>query len=185
MNVLIVSGHTDLNQSYANKIILEELQKRLPQAAFVFLDKLYPDFRIDVQAEQKKLLGADLIVLQFPFFWYGMPSLMKKWVEDVFAHGFSHGSSGGRLHGKKLLVSFTSGAPEEMYRHGGLQNYTIDEFMPPLRQLAGLCGMEWQDYAYTGGLSYAQRGDEEKMKQMRVKSIAHAEKLAAQIERLG
>lgn len=31
-NVLIVSGHTDLNNSVANKKILEELSERLPNA---------------------------------------------------------------------------------------------------------------------------------------------------------
>ena len=183
-NILVVSGHTDLNQSLANKTILDELQQHLPQAELVFLDKLYPHFQIDVAAEQQRLVRADVIVLQFPFFWYGIPSLMKKWMEDVFVHGFSHGSTGNKLHGKKLIVSFTSGAPEDMYRHGGLQNYTIEEFMAPLKQFASLCGMEWQDYVYSGGLSYASRHDEAKLEHMRAKTIAHAGRLLTQLSML-
>lgn len=181
MNIVIVSGHTDLNQSCANKTILAELERRLPKAEFVYLDTLYPDFRIDVKAEQQRLLWADMVVLQFPFFWYGMPSLLKKWIEDVFAHGFSHGSTGNKLHGKKLLLSFTSGAPEDMYRHGGLQNYTIEEFMPPYKQLASLCGLEWQGYVYSGGLSYANRTDEAALEQMRLRSVEHAQRVEEQI----
>ena len=69
-NILVVSGHTDLNNSVANKAILERLENKLPQAEFVYLDKLYSDFQIDVEAEQEKLLNADIIVLQFPIFWY-------------------------------------------------------------------------------------------------------------------
>lgn len=180
-NILIVSGHTDLNRSFANKIILDELQSLLPQAEFVFLDKLYPDYQINVEAEQQHLKDADIIVLQFPFFWYGMPSLMKKWIEDVFIHGFSHGSTGNTLHGKKIIMSFTAGAPEEMYQHGGLQNYTIDEFMPPLKQFANLCGMEWQNYVFTGGVSYMNHSDELLLKQMKEKVINHAKKLVTQI----
>lgn len=179
--ILIVSGHTDLSQSFANKIILDELQHRLPHAEFVLLDKLYPNFNIDVTAEQECLTNADIIVLQFPFFWYGMPSLMRKWMEDVFIHGFSHGSTGNKLHGKKLLLSFTSGAPEDMYQHEGLQKYTIEEFLPPLKQFAALCGLEWKGYVYSGGLSYANRQDKDKLEQMRIKSIAHAEKVVDQI----
>ena len=72
-NILVVSGHTDLNNSVANKAILERLENKLPQAEFVYLDKLYSDFQIDVEAEQEKLLNADIIVLQFPIFWYAMP----------------------------------------------------------------------------------------------------------------
>ena len=53
-NILVVSGHTDLNNSVANKAILERLENKLPQAEFVYLDKLYSDFQIDVEAEQEK-----------------------------------------------------------------------------------------------------------------------------------
>lgn len=67
-NVLIISGHTDLAASVANKTILETLNERLPEAEIVKLDELYPDFKIDVEAEQQKLLRADIIVLQFPPF---------------------------------------------------------------------------------------------------------------------
>ena len=48
-NILVVSGHTDLNDSVANNLILETLQKELPDAEFDFLDKLYSDFKIDVK----------------------------------------------------------------------------------------------------------------------------------------
>ena len=51
-NILVVSGHTDLNNSVANKTILEELTKQLPEAEFVYLDKLYPDFKINIEAER-------------------------------------------------------------------------------------------------------------------------------------
>ena len=176
-NVLIVSGHPNLGESFANKIILDELQALLPEAEFAFLDRLYPHYRIDVEAEQQCLVKADVIVLQFPFFWYGMPALMKKWVEDVFVYGFSHGSTGNKLHGKRLIASFTSGAPEEMYRYGGLQNYPIEAFMPPLMQFANLCGMEWQGYVYSGDLSYASRHDEKKLQDMQSRAMAHAGKL--------
>jgi len=72
-NVLIISGHTDLAASVANRTILDTLSERLPGAEIVKLDELYPDFKIDVEAEQQKLLRADIIVLQFPLFWYSAP----------------------------------------------------------------------------------------------------------------
>ena len=180
-NILIVSGHTDLNNSVANKTILEELQKELPQAEFVYLDKLYPTFQIDKDVEQQRLMNADVIVLQFPFFWYGVPSLMSRWIEEVFVHGFSHGATGDKVRGKKIMISFTSGAPEEMYQNGGLQNYPIEDFLPPLKQFANLCGMEWSGFIYTGGLSYANRGDEKKLIQMQKKAVEHAKRIVEQI----
>ena len=99
MKTLIISGHPDLSTSVANQTILEELEKALPDAEIRKLDQLYPDAVIDVEAEQKALLEADLIVWQFPFWWYSLPWLMKKWLDEVFLHGFSHGST-AKLGGK-------------------------------------------------------------------------------------
>ncbi len=56
--ILIVSGHTDLSNSVANKKILEELEIKLPEAKISYLDKLYPDYKINVKAEQEKLIEA-------------------------------------------------------------------------------------------------------------------------------
>ena len=124
-NVLIISGHTDLATSVANKTILETLARRLPEAEIVKLDELYPDFKINVEAEQQRLLRADIIVLQYPLFWYSATSLLERWMEETFRHGFSHGSTGDKLKGKKLVLSFTTGAPETMYGREGAMGYDI------------------------------------------------------------
>lgn len=176
-NFLIVSGHTNLDDSFANKIILNRLKEILPEAEYLYLDKLYPDFKFDVKKEQERLVKADVIVLQFPFFWYSAPSLMHKWIEDVFEHGFSHGSKGKALVGKKLVLSFTSGAPEEFYQKGGNQNYPIEDFLVPFKQFCNLCNMEWAGVIYSGGLSYASRHDEETLQQMGEKAAKHADRL--------
>ena len=184
-NILIVSGHNDLeNNSFANKIILERLNELLPEAEFLYLDKTYPEYKFDVAKEQERLKRADVIVMQFPFFWYSVPALMHKWMEDVFVHGFSHGSKGKALVGKKLIISFTSGTPEYMYQKGELQKHTIEEFLTPLIQFAATCGMDLAGIIYSGGLSYANGHDEEQLKAMREKAIKHAEKLAEKLKSL-
>ena len=178
-NILVVSGHSDLeNNSFANKIILERLKELVPEAEYVYLDREYPEYKFDVQKEQARLVKADVIVMQFPIFWYSVPGLMHKWMEDVFVHGFSHGSKGKALVGKKLILSFTTGAPENMYQKGELQNHTIDEFLTPLTQFVAMCGMELAGKIYSSGLAYLSSHDEEKLKAMRDKAIKHSEKLA-------
>ncbi len=180
-DVLIVSGHTHLDESFANKLILETLKEKLPDSVQTLLDSEYPDYQFDVAAEQQKLIDAEVIVLQFPFFWYSAPSIMRKWMEDVFVHGFSHGATGTNLQGKKLVISFTSGAPEDMYQDGGLQTYPIEAFLPPFKQFANLCGMEWVGHIYTGALSYISRSDEQRT-EMRGRALDHANRVLAQIE---
>lgn len=100
-NILVVSGHTDLNNSVANKNILNRLKEIIRNIEYDILSDLYPNYVIDIAKEQEKLLNADIIILQYPVFWYSMPSLLERWMEEVFQHGFSHGSTGDKLKKKK------------------------------------------------------------------------------------
>lgn len=180
-NVLIIAGHPELrDNSFANKIILEDLERMLPTATVDRLGDLYPDYRIDVEAEQKKLVGADIIVLQFPIFWYSMPALLAKWMEDVFVHGFSHGATGKALTHKKLLLSFTTGAPASAYD----ASFPVETMAERFVRTAGLTGMDYVGFIYTGGVSYSLRADEEKRTEMAAASHAHAKRLVEKIQSL-
>jgi len=80
---------------------------------------LYPDFRIDVAAEQAALTASDRIVLQFPMYWYFCPPLLKKWEDDVLTYGWAYGPTGDALHGKEMVVAVSPGAPGAGYRRHG------------------------------------------------------------------
>ena len=181
-NVLIVSGHPRLgDDSLANKTIVEELTSLIPGAAVDQLDELYPDYRIDVAAEQAKLAAADVIVLQYPLWWYGWPSLLQKWVEDVFVRGFSHGSTGTALRGKKLVVSLTTGAAESYYdaQPGG-----IEHFLAAAKATSALTGLEYAGVLPLYGVSYANRTDEEARADMVERSREHAARVAELVAKL-
>src|ERR1700761_4683547 len=45
----------------------------------------------DVELEQRKLLAADAVIFQFPLWWFGMPAILKGWVDRVFAYGLAYG----------------------------------------------------------------------------------------------
>ena len=176
-NILLISGHTNLAASVANKTIIETVQKLLPEVEVVKLDKLYPDFKINVPVEQQRLVKADIIVLEFPIFWYSAPSILERWMEETFQHGFSHGSTGDKLKGKKLVLSFTTGAPAEMYSHDSPMGYTIEELLPCFKATCKLCQMEFAGYVYTGGVSYGNRTSAELIAQQNQASVEHAERL--------
>ena len=101
--ILVVSGHPRLNQSLANKTILETLKDKGADFTLLRLDE--EGFAPQVEKDQALLKDADVIVFQFPIFWYSYPSLMKHWVEEVFAHGFAYGTGGTALKGKKFQIS--------------------------------------------------------------------------------
>ena len=181
-NILIVSGHPRIDDdSVANKTILEEVARLLPDAQIDRLDALYPDYVINVEAEQAKLRAADVVVLQYPLWWYGFPSLLARWMEDVFLHGFSHGSKGKALRGKKLVASVTVGAPQAYYRadEGGL-----DRFLAHVEATCSLTGMEYAGSVCTFGVPYLNRGDEAALADMVERSREHAARLVRFVEGL-
>jgi len=72
---------------------------------------------LDVRRELDDLLWADLLVLQFPLWWFGMPAILKGWMDRVFVYGKLY-SSRRRLHsgvcvGKRAILSVTAGSSKE------------------------------------------------------------------------
>ncbi|MGJ0191885.1 NAD(P)H-dependent oxidoreductase [Pantoea sp. RRHST58] len=173
--ILIVSGHPELAHSVANATILDEVATALPDVEIRRLDWLYPDGKFNIAAEQESLLRADVIVWQFPFSWYGLPGLMKQWLDEVFVHGFAHGSM-AKLSGKKLILSFTTGAPHELYTADGFFGHAIEEYLIPFKTTAKLCNLELLSPVYTCGISYANR-DAEKITEQKRLARAHALRL--------
>lgn len=90
----------------------------------------------DVAAEQAKLAWADLVVVIFPVWWFGVPAMLKGWIDRVFAVDVAYG--GGRwfdrgvYRGKRALVACTTGARTDRFAEGGLFG-PIDTVLHPLR----------------------------------------------------
>lgn len=182
--VLVISGHPNLSQSIANQTIIDSLASGLNSAEIRRLDTLYPTEQIDVSAEQQALLNADVIVWQFPFHWYSMPALMKKWLDEVFLHGFAHGST-AKLGGKTLQISFTTGASGEEYTEGQAMNFPIEAFMPAFQQIAALCGMHFAPPIYSTGMMYLEGlSSAQDLQNVTAKAKDHAARLIQQIQQL-
>lgn len=180
--ILVISGHPDYKHSFANRHILDEFHKLVPHAEIVYLDALYPDFRIDVPTEQKRLLEHDIVIFEFPMYWYGSPSLLHRYVEAVFTHGFAYGSKGTALNYKKLILSFTTGAPEEAYTPEGHQHVTIEQLMPPFLAMANLIGMDWKGKIVSFGMALINPEDTALRDEILLKAKQHAIRLAALAE---
>ena len=66
--ILLVLNHPNFKESFANKIIVKKLKALIPDIEFDHIDALYPDGKIDVKAEQEKLLRNDTIIFEFPMY---------------------------------------------------------------------------------------------------------------------
>jgi len=152
--VLVLSGHPNLAQSFANKTILTELESSRLDLTIRRLDGLYRDLTDDVATEQKALLEADTLVLQFPFHWYSVPALLKNWIDKVLGFNFAYGPEGDKLKGKNFILSFTIGGPAESYQPLGYNHFNIEELIKPLQQTAYLAQMNYLPPVYTHSMIY-------------------------------
>lgn len=141
MKILVNVFHPNLEESTVNRIWVQKLENTAITVNRVY--EKYPDWEIDVQAEQALLLEHDRIVFQFPFYWYSTPPLMKKWLDDVLTFGWAYGTGGTRLNGKEMVLAISVGGPQVSYRAGGYNNFTISELTRPLQQTSSLTGMKF------------------------------------------
>jgi glutathione-regulated potassium-efflux system ancillary protein KefG len=141
--VLLVLAHPALERSRANRA-LAKAAKGYAGVTFKDLYETYPDFVIDIEAEQAALRAHQVVALQFPLYWYSTPALLKEWLDLVWLHGFAYGEDGEALKGKTLFVACTTGASAKAYHAHGYNRFSMDEFLRPLEQTAHLCGMVWE-----------------------------------------
>ncbi|SET06823.1 Kef-type potassium/proton antiporter accessory protein, CPA2 family [Thalassotalea agarivorans] len=117
--------------------------KELDFVTVVDLYGEYPNFKIDIDKEQQRLNAHDIVVFQFPFYWYSTPAILKEWQDLVLEYGFAYGSEGTALHGKTFMCALTAGGAEKAYRAQGYNHFTIRELLQPLEQTANLTGMKY------------------------------------------
>lgn len=140
--VLVLAAHPDWRESRVNRLLTQQARS-VPGVEVRDLYTLYPDYDIDVPAEQATTEAAQLLVLLHPIQWYSMPALMKLWLDEVLQYGWAYGRAGTALHGKDLWLVASTGGPESSYHPQGYNRYFFDAFLPPYEQTAALCGMRF------------------------------------------
>lgn len=118
--------------------------RTLPGLEVCSLYDRYPDFDIDVAAEQAALSRAGLVVWMHPVFWYSVPGLLKHWFDKVLSYGWAYGDGGAALRGKDCLWVATTGGAMEAYAAAGIHRRPFVEFTRPVEETALFCGMNWQ-----------------------------------------
>lgn len=133
MKTLIILAHPDINNSNINKRWNQELIQYPKEIAVHELYKAYPDGNIDVEKEQRMLEAHDHIIFQFPLYWYSYPPLLKKWLDDVFTHGWAYGSKGNKLKDKKFGIALSIGDKKDNYLPIGSVSFSVDEIITPFK----------------------------------------------------
>ena len=158
MSKVIIFAHPNEDKSVANKTLLESVVGKIEVHK---LYTSYADGKINVSAEHEILNKYDHIILQFPFYWYSSPSLLKQWLDDVLIFGFAYGADGSKLANKTLQVAITTGGDAQAYSAEGYNSRDVKEYLYPLEQTAKLCQMKWAEPIISLGAGVLMRGTEE------------------------
>jgi len=102
----------------------------------------------EIKIEKDKLVEADVLIFNFPLWWFGLPAILKGWVDRVLSYGFAYGGDygiyeKGRFQGKKALMSITTGSPSAFYTKEGVHGRTLDDILRNTQEgILGLVGYE-------------------------------------------
>ena len=150
---VMILAHPKIENSTANKLISSIVDEQ-GNIEIRDIAKLYPDYKIDIETEQKALLEADRIIFQFPIYWYNMPAILKQWIDEVLTYGFAYGTA-HKLENKELMVSVTTGGNADAYSDNlleekilfsfkGIANYSKMKYLKPLALHGALPGTDKQ-----------------------------------------
>jgi len=141
-DILVLYAHPAPQRSPVNRR-LADAARAIPGVAVQDLYELYPDFDIDPDHERSLLAAAHLVVFMHPIRWYGMPSMLKEWMDVVLRPGWAYGRGDCALRGKGCWLVTTTGSGADAFQAGALHGHPFDAFLLPIRQAAALCGMDW------------------------------------------
>jgi modulator of drug activity B len=167
-NVLIINAHQfiegisngGLNNTMVG-VIKDEMEKYGHAVRETHIERIY-NSDADIEAEVAKHLWADIIILQSPVFWFGMPWIYKKYVDEVFTAGMFQQSflsgdgrtrddphkqygTGGKMQGKRYMLSLTWNAPREAFGDEAqvlFRGMTVDDVFVSNTANYKFCGAE-------------------------------------------
>ncbi|UNK29802.1 NAD(P)H-dependent oxidoreductase [Serratia plymuthica] len=163
-NVLIINTHQlyegissgGLNTTLLG-VIRDEMETRGHNVQQTAIERGY-----DIAEEVRKHLWADIIILQSPVYWFGTPWIYKKYVDEVFTAGLMQQSmlvddgrtrqdpdrqygSGGKMQGKKYMLSLTWNAPQQAFEDNNQQLFagkSVDDIFVSNTANYKFCGVD-------------------------------------------
>jgi NAD(P)H dehydrogenase (quinone) len=117
-----------------------------------------------VRAYAGRLERAEALIFVYPTWWFGLPAMLKGWIDRVWLQGFAFGTTGpggprlrygdGGLAGKTALPIVTAGDRPASFAPRGV-NGDVDELLfPVLHGTFWYCGMETLQPVFVPGVGY-------------------------------
>lgn len=156
VNELTAAGHTvtvsDLYAMDFNPVASRDdfAERKSPDYLVYALEQRYNyekhTIAADIAAEVEKVIAADLIIFNFPLFWFSVPAILKGWIDRVLISGVCYGGmrfyDQGGLKGKKAMLTFTLGGRQHMFGPDAIHGELEVMLRPILRGTLAYVGLE-------------------------------------------
>lgn len=118
----------------------------------------------DINAEQNYIKESEILIFIHPIWWFGMPAVLKGYIDRVFSHGFAYdiGPNGveGMLPGKKVVILNTTGGTQENYQKYKFKDAVTKVFKDGTYEL---CAMKVALHKFFYAVATISQEDREKM----------------------
>ena len=107
----------------------------------------------DVAAEQALVEAHDVLVFQFPWYWYSAPAAVKQYLDDILTRGWAYAGASA-LEGKPVIFAISTGGMADAYRSDGQNKFTMTELLAPYIATANMTKMVWNEPFVVHGVRY-------------------------------
>lgn len=140
---LVIFAHPYFEYSAVN-VELIKVYEDSGQLEFKDLYEEYPAFHIAAFRERKRIRNFDRLIFHFPIIWFGLPPLLKLWIDEVFDMNWFH-EEDHPLVNKDAIIIVTTGGKAENYTKDGLYETTIPELLKQLTLSLKMFNIEVKD----------------------------------------
>ena len=128
---LVLFAHPYFEHSTTN-IRLLECYQGMENITFRDLYQDYPDFHIQPFRERKRIIEYDRLIFHFPIIWFGLPPLLKLWIDEVFDMRWISENGLNILSGKQALIITTVGGAQNSYTITGKYETSVENLLAGL-----------------------------------------------------
>jgi glutathione-regulated potassium-efflux system ancillary protein KefG len=129
---LVLFAHPYFEHSTTNVKLLE-CYDGMDNVTFRDLYEDYPDFHIQPFRERKRIVEYERIIFHFPIIWFGMPPLLKLWIDEVFDMRWISENGLNILSGKDAIIVASVGGRENNYSLEGKYKAEAEDLLIGLK----------------------------------------------------
>lgn len=163
MKALLINAYetfTGVGEGKLNNSLIEITKEILEKKGYeVEITKIENGY--DMVQEHQKLLNADIVYIQTPIYWFGIPGMFKSYIDRVLMVGYADGStlsgdgrtrsdaskkygSGGNLLNKKYMICSTWNSPKEAFNNKEqfFDGLSVDDVLMQIHKSYQFLGMQ-------------------------------------------